>query len=138
MNTTGIGNYGETAACKYLLDKGYKIIERNYNCKIAEIDIVAYDSKNKRTNTNHANQEHDNNQNPVLHRQFVAISVRKPLINSNFDESKANDQCQENYNCADPHNRSHKGWDYVLVVMKDICGHPKRCRHTANYAKQQA
>lgn len=44
MNTTGIGNHGETAACKYLLDKGYKIIERNYNCKIAEIDIVAYDS----------------------------------------------------------------------------------------------
>lgn len=44
MNTTGIGNYGETAACEYLQSKGYKIIERNYNCKIAEIDIIAYDS----------------------------------------------------------------------------------------------
>ena len=44
MNTTGIGHYGELAACRYLCDKGYNIVDRNYKCVIAEIDIVAYNS----------------------------------------------------------------------------------------------
>ncbi|MBQ7901354.1 MAG: YraN family protein, partial [Clostridia bacterium] len=44
MNTTLIGGMGEEAACRYLVSKGYRIVERNYKCKIAEIDIVAYDS----------------------------------------------------------------------------------------------
>ena len=43
MNTTLIGNMGECAACEYLVKKGYTIVERNYKCKIAEIDIIAYD-----------------------------------------------------------------------------------------------
>ncbi len=43
MNTTTIGNFGEAAACEYLAKKGYKIVQRNYKCKIAEIDIIAYD-----------------------------------------------------------------------------------------------
>ena len=41
MNTTLIGNLGEDAACAYLIKQGYRIIERNYKCKIAEIDIKA-------------------------------------------------------------------------------------------------
>lgn len=45
MNTTLIGNLGEDAACRYLADKGYRIIARNYKCRIAEIDIIAYDSR---------------------------------------------------------------------------------------------
>ena len=45
MNTTLIGNLGEDAACDYLIGRGYKIIERNYKCKIAEIDIIAYDNR---------------------------------------------------------------------------------------------
>ena len=44
MNTTRIGNLGEDKACEYLISKGYRIVERNYKCKIAEIDIIAYDS----------------------------------------------------------------------------------------------
>ena len=44
MNTTSVGNYGEDAACEYLINNGYKIVKRNYKCKLAEIDIVAYDS----------------------------------------------------------------------------------------------
>lgn len=37
------GSYGEKAVCDFLTKKGYKIAEKNYNCKIAEIDIIAYD-----------------------------------------------------------------------------------------------
>ncbi|WP_244226647.1 YraN family protein [Paenibacillus protaetiae] len=35
------GQYGEEAACGYLQQKGYRIIERNWRCRSGEIDIVA-------------------------------------------------------------------------------------------------
>ena len=38
-----IGNFGEDEACKFLIKNGYKIIERNYNCRFGEIDIIAKD-----------------------------------------------------------------------------------------------
>lgn len=37
------GKYGEYYAAKYLNDHGYKILQRNYKCRIAEIDIIALD-----------------------------------------------------------------------------------------------
>ncbi len=39
-----LGNFGERAACKYLKQHGYKILERNYVALGHEIDIIA---KNK-------------------------------------------------------------------------------------------
>lgn len=37
---------GEEIACRYLKNKGYSIIDRNFSCKYGEIDIVAlYDRK---------------------------------------------------------------------------------------------
>jgi len=36
-----IGKAGEIHACKYLLKNGYRILEKNYRCRIGEIDIVA-------------------------------------------------------------------------------------------------
>ena len=35
-----IGDRGEDEAVRYLYDKGYKIVKRNYSCKFGEIDIV--------------------------------------------------------------------------------------------------
>lgn len=35
------GQRGEELAAAYLVDAGYRIIERNYRCRFGEIDIVA-------------------------------------------------------------------------------------------------
>ena len=37
-----IGEQGEKKAEKYLVDKGYKIVERNMRTPLGEIDIIAY------------------------------------------------------------------------------------------------
>ena len=36
-----IGDQGEEVACKYLVGKGYRVLERNYLKPWGEIDIVA-------------------------------------------------------------------------------------------------
>jgi putative endonuclease len=40
-----IGFEGEQIAAKYLKRKGYKIIQKNYRCKLGEIDIIAEQNK---------------------------------------------------------------------------------------------
>ena len=41
--TLKIGQLGEAIAKRYLQKKGYRIIEKNYRTKYAEIDLVTYD-----------------------------------------------------------------------------------------------
>lgn len=41
INHLDKGKFGEDKACKYLKKNGYKIIERNFRLKFAEIDIIA-------------------------------------------------------------------------------------------------
>ena len=45
MYTQKIGRFGEDEAVKYLKQKGYKILDRNFSCKRGEIDIVALDKE---------------------------------------------------------------------------------------------
>ena len=35
-----LGERGETAACRFLEAQGYKILEKNYKCKLGEIDVI--------------------------------------------------------------------------------------------------
>ncbi len=39
--TKDIGDFGEAAACKYLEENDYEILERNFRLKCGEIDIIA-------------------------------------------------------------------------------------------------
>jgi putative endonuclease len=41
MSTKELGDKGERLACGYLVEKGYKILCRNYRINFGEIDIVA-------------------------------------------------------------------------------------------------
>lgn len=36
-----LGERGETAACGFLKEHEYEILEKNYKCKIGEIDVIA-------------------------------------------------------------------------------------------------
>ncbi len=36
-----LGERGERVACEFLQKYGYKILEKNYKCKIGEIDVIA-------------------------------------------------------------------------------------------------
>jgi len=40
-----IGDSGEDKACEYLIQKGFKMIERNFHSQQGEIDIVARDGE---------------------------------------------------------------------------------------------
>lgn len=40
-NKRAIGTKYEEKAISYLIDMGYRIIQRNYRCKLGEIDIIA-------------------------------------------------------------------------------------------------
>lgn len=37
----GVGKAGEDAAADYLRKSGYKILERNWRCKLGELDLIA-------------------------------------------------------------------------------------------------
>ena len=36
-----IGDYGEDLTCKFLISNNYIILDRNFSCKIGEIDIIS-------------------------------------------------------------------------------------------------
>lgn len=42
-----VGKLGEDIACRYLKENNYIIINRNFNCRQGEIDIVAKDTQKK-------------------------------------------------------------------------------------------
>ena len=41
IDNVKVGKYGEDLATEYLKSNGYYILDRNFKCKIGEIDIVA-------------------------------------------------------------------------------------------------
>jgi putative endonuclease len=45
MNTTQSGALGEETAYRYLIDKGYRIIARNFRKSCGEIDLIALNGK---------------------------------------------------------------------------------------------
>ncbi|PJE51172.1 MAG: hypothetical protein COV29_02770 [Candidatus Yanofskybacteria bacterium CG10_big_fil_rev_8_21_14_0_10_36_16] len=46
MNTKDLGNLAENIATRYLQEKGYEILEKNYEMSFGEIDIIAKGDSN--------------------------------------------------------------------------------------------
>src|SRR5450432_3861064 len=44
-STVRVGATAETIAAEFLIARGYRIIERNFRCKIGELDVVARDAE---------------------------------------------------------------------------------------------
>lgn len=44
-NKRSVGSQFELMAVEYLAKKGYEILERNFNCRTGEIDIIARDQE---------------------------------------------------------------------------------------------
>ena len=42
--TRQLGETTESLACEYLENKGFKLLERNYNCRFGEIDLIMKNS----------------------------------------------------------------------------------------------
>ena len=71
-----IGYLGEELATKYLKEKNYEIIQRNFICRQGEIDIIALDKTKKelvvievktRTNNKYGNPSESVNENKQKH-----------------------------------------------------------------------
>lgn len=43
----GVGNLGEEMATAFLVEKKYRILDRNFRCKGGEVDIVARDPRDR-------------------------------------------------------------------------------------------
>ena len=43
MNRKLLGNQGEIKAIKFLREKGYRVLDKNYRKRTGEIDIIAFD-----------------------------------------------------------------------------------------------
>ena len=44
VTTREQGQYTENLACQYLENKGFKLIEKNFNCRLGEIDLIMKDN----------------------------------------------------------------------------------------------
>ena len=40
-----VGRAGEEVAIEYLCERGYRILERNFRCRVGEIDLIARDGR---------------------------------------------------------------------------------------------
>jgi len=45
INTKNTGNIGEDLSCRIIIQKGYKVLFRNFRTKFGEIDVVCLDKE---------------------------------------------------------------------------------------------
>lgn len=88
-----IGKYGEDVAERYLKQKGYNIINRNFSCRQGELDIVA-----------------ENNEYLV----FVEVKTRSNFLYGNPADAVDKNKCRHMYKVAKYYLHIH-GWENRFV-----------------------
>lgn len=112
------GKLGENIACEYLVDKKYKIIERNYRQKWGELDIVAkapdktivfVEVKTLRPNLEQALQPEDN-----LTKSKLEKLKRTTSLYAGHFQNLINDE---------------KGWriDLIAITLNNLTNSYKNC-----------
>lgn len=86
------GELGEKEAAKHLQVNGYCIIERNFKCKLGEIDIIAKDN-NTIVFTEVKTRKNNSYGTPG---QAVSIKKQKKIINTALYYLKTNNKFNEN------------------------------------------
>jgi putative endonuclease len=95
-----LGNAGEQLACDFLVDKGFKILERNYRVSVGEIDILAKDNdvlvivEVKTKSNDHYGLAQDE---VHLRKQTKLIQLAKYLMMENSDKQIRIDVVAINY-----------------------------------------
>lgn len=88
-----IGYYGETLATEYLLNLGYKLLEKNFKCKLGEIDIICLDKEYIvfiEVKTRYNNHYGSPSESVNIKKQFKIFKtaqyyiLKEQLFNSNF------------------------------------------------------
>lgn len=75
MNKTELGQWGEKKAAEMLERKGYRIVARNYRCRLGEIDIIA----RKESILAFVEVKLRKNSASVEAREYVTISKQKKI-----------------------------------------------------------
>lgn len=91
-----LGRFGEKKAVAFLKKNGYRIVEKNYKCRLGEIDIIAIDKNTlvfvevkSRTQSNFGEPQESVNYQKIRHISNVALNYiqKKKLedVNIRFD-----------------------------------------------------
>jgi len=81
-----IGKQGEEIAVKYLIDKGYEVLERNWHNVHKEIDIIAKDGEDLvivEVKTRQSNENGDPDMAVTKHKQRMLIAAANAYIFKN-------------------------------------------------------
>ena len=105
MNKKEVGQIGESAAEKYLKDKNYKLVVRNWQCKAGEIDLIFKNNKTLIFVEVKALIKFDNNFNPEAHFNY-------------FKQKKMRQLAKLYINCANLSNISYQ-IDSIAVEIKE-------------------
>jgi putative endonuclease len=94
------GNKGEELAAQALIERGFNILERNWQFRHWEVDIIA--SKDNR-----------------LH--FIEVKTRKNKVFGYPEESITRDKMKSLKNAAEAYQEKHPAWKYIQFDVVAIC-----------------
>jgi putative endonuclease len=92
MNRKAIGDNAERLACEYLKNRGLKLVQRNFQCRGGEIDLI---------------MQHDDS------LVFIEVRYRKHTTHGRAAETVSQRKQDRVIRCAQYYLTRHRGWNTV-------------------------